>query len=189
MEIVKERSMASIIRPAIVDRDAYRGLDWIFEYTNHDGRLTTWNCGQAAIATFLTHHGALDPVNHQQNMEAVEANHGPDQLWGWFGTGRRRVERALAAFNVHVMPVEGEDAIRSHLEKKNPVLLMVGLPSYRLLGINLPGGHWMVAYGYENDLVHLTNWGAMTWPTIRQGWKSISARWIGMNGRGLAKRV
>ena len=54
--------MAHIIRPAITDPSNYRGLDWIFEYTNQDGALTTWNCGQAAAATFLTHHGAMDPV-------------------------------------------------------------------------------------------------------------------------------
>ena len=37
----------------------YHGLPAIFAYTNADGELRRTNCGQAAVATFLTHHGVL----------------------------------------------------------------------------------------------------------------------------------
>jgi hypothetical protein len=181
--------MAQIIRPALENPSLYRGLDCIFEYTNHDGALTRWNCGQAALATFLTHHGRMDPVAAADNMAWLEAHHPPDQFGGWFGTGRRRVERALHAFQLEALELAGEEEIKRQLDQKYPVLLMIGCPSYRLLGIDLPGGHWMVAFGHEGDLVHLTNRGAMTWSEIRAGWKSITARWIGMTGVGLASRA
>jgi hypothetical protein len=180
--------MAKIIRPAIVDPAQYRGLDWIFEYTNHDGALTTWNCAQAAIATFLTHHGLMDPVAAADNMAWLEANHPPDQLAGWFGTGRRCVEHALKAHHLDAVEVAGEDEIKHQLDQKNPVLLMIGLSSYKILGVDLPGGHWMVAFGHEGERVHLTNLGTLTWDEIRAGWQSITARWIRMSGVGLATK-
>src|SRR5260370_35163660 len=92
--------MARIIRPAITDPSNYRGLDWIFEYTNQDGALTTWNCGQAAAATFLTHHGAMDPVQAALNFAWLEKHHAPDQLAGWCGTRRRRIEHLMLPFNL-----------------------------------------------------------------------------------------
>src|ERR1035438_7190389 len=92
--------MARIIRPSITEPSQYRGLEWIFEYTNQDGALSTWNCGQAAAATFLTHHGAMDPVQAAHNMAWLEKHHPPDQFAGWFGTGRRRVERIMRSFEL-----------------------------------------------------------------------------------------
>jgi hypothetical protein len=46
----------------------------------------------------------------------------------------------------------------------------------------------MVAFGHDADHVHLTNGGPMTWREIEAGWRSIAGLWIGMNGRGLARR-
>jgi hypothetical protein len=178
--------MAQIIRPALADPSLYRGLDWIFEYTNYDGQLQTFNCGQAAIATFLTHHGRMDPVQAPRNMDWLEQHHPPDQFGGWFGTGRKCVERALGAFDVPAVEVAGVDAIREQLDRNNPVMLMVGLPSGKLWGFDLPGGHWMVAFGHEGERVHLTNWSTLTWDEIRSGWNSITSRWIRMSGCGLA---
>lgn len=181
--------MACIVRPNIADSHQYRGLDWIFEYTNYDGALTTWNCGQAAAATFLTHHGKMDPVQAPTNMAWLEEHFPPDQLGGWFGTGRKPVERAVQSFGLDLVEVIGIDGIREQLDRANPVVLMLGIPSGKFLGFNLPGGHWMVAYGYEGNQVHLTNGCPMTFEEIEAGWRGIAPWWIGMNGRGLAKRT
>ena len=51
--------MAGMITPDECDGSAYCGLASIFEYTNGDGGLRRYNCGQAAAATFLTFHGLL----------------------------------------------------------------------------------------------------------------------------------
>ena len=180
--------MARIIRPTNVDRSQYRGLDWIFEYANHDGALATWNCGQAAAATFLTHHGAMDPVQAAHNMAWLEQYHPPDQLGGWFGTGRRRIERIMRAFDLDLIEVVGINGIRAQLDRKNPVLLRLGM-TQRFHGVNLPGGHWMVAFGHDGERVHLTNGCPMTWSEIEAGWRSITATWIRMNGCGLARGI
>jgi hypothetical protein len=180
--------MARYLRPLLDDASHYRGLEWIFEYTNEDGALSTWNCGQAAAATFLTHHGKMDPVQAAKNMAWLEEHHPPDQLFGWCGTGRRRFERMMRAHNLHLIEVHGRDAIERELGRKNPVILMLGMSGRRVLGARLPGGHWMVAYGCDARNVHLTNGWPMLWSEIEAGWRSIAGTWIGMNGRGLALR-
>jgi hypothetical protein len=181
--------MAQILRPQIADAAKYHGLPWIFEYTNYDGELQTWNCGQAAAATFLTHHGLLDPMNASKNMAWLERHHPPDQFGGYFGTGRRCVERILRAVQFDIVEVNGVEEITAHLERRNPVLLMLGVSSGKFLGYDLPGGHWMVAYGCDGERVQLTNWGTMTWDEIRAGWRKLTTYWVRMNGRGLAKRI
>jgi len=182
-----QETMACIIRPTIADRSHYRGLDWIFEYTNQDGALSTRKCGQAAAATFLTHYGAMDPVHARNNMAWLERHHPPDQLGGWFGTGRRRIERIMHAFQLDIIEVVGIDGLRQQLDRKNPVMLMLGMP-HQVLGVNLPGGHWMVAFGHDADRVQLTNGWPMTWGEIEVGWHSLAGLWIRMNGRSVALR-
>jgi hypothetical protein len=181
--------MARIVRPEIIDPAQYRGLNWIFEYTNQDGALTAWNCGQAACATFLTHHRLMDPGRAVDNMAWLERRHPPDQLGGYFGTGRQCVERIMRAFDLDLIEVRGVRGIEQQLERNNPVIIMHGMTHGKWLGINLPGGHWMVAYGCDASRVYLTNGWPMTWEEIEAGWRGIAGIWIRMNGRGLAKRV
>lgn len=181
--------MASILRPLIGNPTRYRGLDWIFEYTNEDGRIPTYNCGQAAAATFLTHHGRMDPVQAARNIAWLERHHGPDQFGGWLGTGRKRMERIIRSFDIDLTEVRGIAGIRAELDRNNPVLVMLGTTLTTFLGFNIPGGHWMVAYGYEGNSVHMTNGWLMTWAEIEASWDSITAKWIRMNGCGLAKPV
>src|SRR5262249_49906869 len=180
--------MARIIRPAITDPSNYRGLDWIFEYTNQDGALTSWNCGQAAAATFLTHHGAMDPVQAARNIAWLEKHYPPDQLAGWFGTGRRRIERIMRSFKLELTEVHGAAGIQQQLDRRNPVILMLGMSHGKFLRFDLPGGHWMVAYGCDSRNVYLTNGWPMTWDEIEARWYGLAANWIRMNGRGLARR-
>jgi hypothetical protein len=64
---------------------------------------------------------------------------------------------------------------------------MLGISAGKLWNcIDLPGGHWMVAYGFDDEYVYLTNHGKMTWPEFRRGWNGLVPRLIRMNGRGLA---
>jgi hypothetical protein len=181
--------MAHIIQPLTSSPSGYRGLGWIFEYTNFDGALSRYNCGQAAAASFLTHHGFMDPLRADRNMAWLERYHPPDQLAGWFGTGRHRVERILRTFHLEWTEVVGESALRHELDAGNPVILMIGISSCRRFGFDMPGGHWMLAYGYDSERVHLTNWGTMSWDELHRGWHTLTTRWIRMNGRGLTRRI
>lgn len=180
--------MACIVRPPVAETSFYRGLDGIFEYTNFDGALQNWNCGQAAAATLLTHHGCMDPAQAAQNMAWLEKHHPPDQFGGWFGTGRHRVERMLHAFSLDLIVVVGEAGLMQELERHNPVILMLGLSAGKWLGMDLPGGHWMVAYGYDAERIYLANGGTMTLDEIRTGWNTYLCRWVQMSRIGLARR-
>lgn len=181
--------MAQIIQPPIGDRNHYHGLEWIFEYTIQDGALSAWNCGQAAAATLLTHHGRMNPLKAAANMAWLERHYPPDQFGGWFGTGRQRLEGMLRAGGINAVDVIGINRIRAQLARNNPVILMLGLSFGRLLGIDLPGGHWMVAYGYDRENVYLTNGWPVRWFDLPGHWNTLTARWIRMSGRGLARRT
>jgi hypothetical protein len=181
-------TMAAFISPEKKNPTAYWGLDTIFEYTNDDGRLVDTNCGQAAAATFLTFHGKLPPLTERasQIMGAIEHDHPPDNFGGRFGTSRRQVVHICRDQGLRVMEVSGEEALRGQLAKHRPVIVMLGVSAGRFWNLfDLPGGHWMVAYGFDDDSVHLTNWGRMTWPEFRAGWNALVPRLIGMRGRGL----
>ena len=80
----------------------------------------------------------------------------------------------------------GEGELRIQLSQGNPALVMLGITARRLLNrLDLPGGHWMVAYGYDADHVYLTNWGRMTWQEFRAGWGKLVPQLIHMHHRGL----
>jgi hypothetical protein len=181
--------MASIVHGGD-DKNGYRGLAEIFEFINDDGELCYRNCGQAAAATLLTHEGVFQPASKpaMQLMRAIENAHPPDNLFGWFGSSRRCVTRICKAHGLELTPIDGEDDLRRELDRANPVIVMLGVPGGKFLGFDLPGGHWMVAYGYDQEYVYLTNCGVMTWPEFRAGWDSMVPRLIQMRRRGLACR-
>jgi hypothetical protein len=172
------------------DSKGYRGLAQIFEFVNDDGELFYRNCGQAAAATMLTHEGVLPPSVQTATrvMRAIENTHPPDNLLGWFGTSRRCVNRICKAHGVELTAIDGEQALKRELDRANPVIVMLAVAGGKFLGFDLPGGHWMVAYGYDDENVYLTNCGTMTWPEFRAGWDALVPRLIQMRRRGLACR-
>jgi hypothetical protein len=176
--------MAAWIRTSdSLSRD-YRGLRDLFEFTNWDGRHTRFNCGQAAACTFLTHHGVLKP--HAAAMLDVEQSHPPDNLGGWLGTSRRRVERICNSHGQQLGEVTGEAELRCYLGDGKPVIVMLGVPGRRVGPWHVPLGHWMVAYGFDDEFVYLSNQGRMTWGEFRAGWSTLVPRLIRMHGRGLS---
>src|SRR5262249_9574236 len=101
---------------------------------------------------------------------------------------RRRVTQICHAHGLDVTPIRGEQALRAHLARRNPVVVMLGVSGGRFMRFELPGGHWMVAYGFDTDHVYLTNWGRMTWDRFRTGWSALVPRLISMRHQGLAAR-
>jgi hypothetical protein len=182
--------MACFIQIAEPPAD-YLGTATLFEYTNSDGSHVRTNCGQAAAATFLTFQGRLAPGAERahQVMAEIERHHPPDNLGGAFGTSRRRVIRICKAFGQEVWPIQGEGALKSRLGRQQAVIVMLGVPAGKFLGFDLPGGHWMVAYGYDAEHIYLTNWGKMSWQAFRAGWAALVPRLIGMRFRGLATPI
>jgi hypothetical protein len=179
--------MAYFVYPQNQRHSSYQGIDSIFEYTNADGAWVRTNCGQAAAATLLTFYGKLAPSIDQawQVMRDLERQYPPDNLGGFFGTSRRRVTRMCRAFGLCLNAIEGEEAVRKHLANRNPAVVMLGVSAGRFLNFELPGGHWMVAYGYDDESIFLTNGGRMSWPEFLHGWDSFVPRLISMHLRGL----
>jgi hypothetical protein len=185
--------MPDRIYPDGADPASYRGLDSIFEFINGDGRFRKFNCGQAAACTFLTHHrvfpGDHVPGEAREIMELIEERHPPDNLGGWFGTSRRRVERICRTAGIPVEPVEGEADLRKRLDDLQPVMVMCRVDGPRILGRwTAPSGHWMVAYGYDESRVFLTNWSApsMSWGEFRAGWGAFLPKVLTMQNTGIA---
>ncbi len=174
---------------ALAKSAAYVGLERIFEFVNGDGRLTKWNCGQAAAATLLTHHGAtpLSEASAGSLVCLLENAFPPDQLGGWLGSSRRRVTSICKAHGLPLQEIRGEHDLRRELANGNPVVVMLGISAGKLWGWDVPGGHWMVAFGFDADAIFLTNWHEpMPWAEFRERWRSVVARLIQMNERGLA---
>lgn len=169
----------------------YRGLPGLVEFTNADGLNCPVNCGQAAACTLLNYMGLIqpDPSQTDQIMKEIETAHPPDNLGGRFGTSRRRIERILGAYGVEPTVIAGEENFRQMLHLGNPMIVMIGLTVRKILGISIPSGHWMVAYGYDDDFVYLTNWGRMPWEDFRQGWNGLVARLIRMRNIALMGTV
>jgi hypothetical protein len=206
--------MAGIVQPD-ARSDAYRGLSQIFEFTNSDGELQATNCGQAAVATLFTHHlfapqedlvvkenlvakdvaaaeGATADVAARDStqglggiMSYLEKRHPPDNFFGLMGTSRIQVKRACRAQGVKVREIRGEGWLRRCLTEERPVIVMLQVSAGQFWGWDLPGGHWMVAYGFDEEHIYLTNWGKMTWAEFRSGWNGLVPRLIGMRNRGL----
>lgn len=174
--------------PTIAKSSRCEGLDRIFEYVNWDGDLSRWNCGQAAAATLLRHLNRLaELANLDDAVRDIERRFPPDQLGGWLGTGRRRVKEILRDHGVHVKELRGELQLRKQIAAGNPVIVMLGVSGGKFWKWELPGGHWMVAYAFDDTNVYLTNWNLpMPWDEFRRRWRSLVSRWIQMGERGLA---
>jgi hypothetical protein len=176
--------MAAWVRAVEAMGRQYRGLPGLFEFVNADGRWRPFNCGQAAACTFLTHYGLVKP--DADVMKAIERECPPDNLGGWFGTSRRCVEHICRDHGLRLTEVKSEPELRRCLGEGKPVIVMLGVPGRQCWRWRLPAGHWMVAYGFDDEFVYLSNQGCMRWEEFRGGWRSIVPRLIRMNGRGLA---
>ena len=180
--------MAGMVSPGDPPLASFQGLKSIFEFTNYDGALVRANCGQAAAATFLTFHGKLAPTQDRPDriMAAIEHAFPPDNMGGLFGTSRRCVTRICRRQGILLREIAGEEALHAELAQRRPVIVMLGVCGGRLFNrIDLPGGHWMVAYGFDPENVYLTNHGPMPWDEFRRGWAGFVPRLIGMRGKGL----
>jgi hypothetical protein len=181
--------MAGTILPTGADSESYRGLPSLYEFVNSDGGMTRFNCGQAAACTMLSHFGAVTG-DARALMAAVEEAYPPDNLFGWLGTSRRRVERICRAYGIELDDIHGEDELRTKLAAGRPAALMVELPGPAVWRWRVPAGHWVVAYGFDDREVFLSNYHnpGMTWDEFRAAWNGLVPRVISMRNTGLIAR-
>lgn len=187
--------MANLFQADPTQSGLYRGLSSLFGYVNQDGKLSKTNCGLAACATLLTFSGAMprleNTAEHENpNMLNLESHFPPNILCGMAGTSRGRVERILDAHGYEAVEIKGEQQLRDSLELQQPVAVMLQVPGSAVMGMSMPAGHWMVAYGYNDEAVYLTNWWqhAMSWQEFRDGWNGAIPWCINMDRKGLIIR-
>jgi hypothetical protein len=158
------------------------GLHRLLAYRNQDGTLVEKNCGLAAAATAL-HHKHL---YSKHNLTHLEDEYPPDILFGLFGTSKSRVCEILSAYGCRWREVRGETALKHALRNKHLVLVMLSIPTRGIL----PAGHWMAAFAYDKQCVHLTNYhrhkDQMSWSLFREGWGSTLSAFIYMQKTGIA---
>ena len=129
----------------------------------------------------------LGSLGSRDLLACLERDHPPDNLGGWLGTSRRRVERALRSRGYRPQAIHGEERLRPALAAGLPVILTVQLSVGRFWKFDIPSGHWMVAFGFDEDHIYLTNWWdqRMEWAEFRRGWHGWVPALTGMRGTGL----
>jgi hypothetical protein len=172
--------MAGMVSPSV--GSGFQGVPSIYEFTNDDGSDPRRACAHAAVATMLRFRG-LEAVR----VGDLEARFPADVLRGAWGTSRRQVERMIRAGGRPLAVVEGVDALRRSLTARQPAVVMLDISEYpgRWPWTWRLGGHWVVAYGFDEENVYLSNWGDMTWARFAACWGSWMPRAIGMCRRGL----
>lgn len=144
----------------------YKGITKPFvEYTNEDGKLSKWNCGQAAAATLIKY---VDPlIETNVLMPYLESHYEPNNIFG-LGTSPRQIRKALNHYNIETIIVRGKEAMQANI----PCILTYQFELTKFLGISIPTAHWMMVYGYDDEYIYLTNWwdNRMSWSDFLSGW-------------------
>lgn len=183
------RERGAPISPDYNTRDgALRGLGSIFQYTNDGMPSTKTTCGQAAIATILTHYNIKPRDTGYTVVNDVYRRFAPDIAWGNLGTSWQQMNRALSAYGVPYNWYSGEAGLKNALNLYKPCIIMLDVGAIPEEGWGW-GGHWVVAYAYDNNHIYLTNWngnsqkyadgGKCTWAAFRKAWNAQLARYNG----------
>jgi hypothetical protein len=178
--------MADTVSPNSSAGQGLQGLTSMFQYVNGDGTLQETNCGQAAAATILTHYGIFEKKTERPNpnMTLLEDRYPPDVLFGVCGTSKTRMRQMLNENRLSLLHIKGETQLKNCIRNYSPVVVMLGI-SQVICGMTVPGGHWMVAYAYDNEYVYLTNYGQMSWGDFKRDWDSVVSLAIDMQNKGI----
>lgn len=162
----------------------YKGICQIAEFTNVDFPIQRTTCGQAAAVTALWHAGLNAKYGTPESLVKNFFDYAPPKITiggliekkDSLGTDWRQMEYGMnkyASLGMRYNWQKGKAALQNELRKGNPCLIMIDmgtLPPYSWLS----GGHWVVAYGYDNSGVHVTNLGnldnKMTWDQLHKAW-------------------
>lgn len=189
-EGVKERGQS--ITPVYYTGSVYRGLGEMFQYTNDGAPDRKRACGQAAIATILSHYNVKSRDTGYSLINEIYRRYGPDIAFGILGTSWQQMERALSGYGVPYSWYSNEASLKNRLDNYRPCIVMLDVGAMPDEGWGW-GGHWVVAYGYDNANVYLTNWnpsssgqwdgGKCSWTAFRKGWYGQLAIANGTHGK------
>lgn len=184
-QVDKNKERGDSITPTLGAAARYVGLGEIFQYTNDGAPDRSKACGQAAIATILTYYNIKPRDTGDSVINEIYGRYKPDIAWGILGTSWQQMGRALRGYGVPYNWYSGEAGLKNALNLYKPCIVMLDVGAMPEEGWGW-GGHWVVAYGYDQSNIYLTNWngdshnyadgGKCTWTAFRKGWNAQLAK-------------
>ena len=162
----------------------YVGHTAPYEFVNDDAADVHRACGQAAVSSLLVTRGLLP--EGVQTLRGVEAAYPPDVFGGWFGTSPAQVRRAAHAHGAAVDHVLGLDGVRAAIAGGGLLLTMIQNDPGWFWSVR-GGTHWVLAFGYDDHGLHVTNNNVpvIPWDRFDAQWSSFTPWVIGMHRRAL----
>lgn len=149
------------------------------------------SCGQAAIATVLTFYGKLPQDDSGQTVTDIWNAYEPNVPGD--GTNWDQMQRAIEGYGMNAYWGTGEEELKSYIRGGRPAIVMVDVGAVS----NRWGGHWIVAYAFDDYGIYVTNWafgttrdGYLTWGEFRTAWgldPNPNSAWI-VKGAGVSNR-
>lgn len=158
----------------------YTGLTSIYQFTNDDFPNRNIACGPAAVATIVNKYGSYSSTPPLPSQ--IWYKYPPDVALGIMGTSNDRLVQAINGYGIPGNWYSGEAGLKNALSLKKPCIVMLDVGAISEEGWKVWGGHWTVAYAYDNTNIYLTNWnpdshgtwdgGKCTWAAFRKAWNT-----------------
>lgn len=177
--MVKASARGNCINPG------YFGICQIAEFLNPDFPIVTTTCGQAAAVTALWHAGMNAKFGTPASLVKSFNDYAPPKITVpgvievavSLGTDWRQIEYGIKGYSnqgIRFNWQKGKAALQNELRKSNPCLIMLDMGTLPPYDWKKGGGHWVVAYGYDNTHVYLTNMATfgnkITWDQLHKAW-------------------
>jgi hypothetical protein len=167
----------------------YKGLPGIWQYDNYAPAPVNsgTSCGQAAVATILTHWGLAGRVANGQPVTDVWKTHPPNVAFGLGGSSAGLVEAALKSRGFKTPFISGEANLLHYVGQRYPVVVLIDVGAIT----SQWGLHWVVVYGYDSNWVYVTNWNATSTPykisraNFRKAWDTWATWGAGMSNKAI----
>ena len=160
----------------------YYGICTIAEFKNNDFPIMATACGQAAAVTALWHAGLNVTYKDPAALAQQFYQYAPPKITiaglvekkNDLGTDWRQIENGLNAYSkqgIRYNWQKGKSALQNELRKGNTCLIMLDIGTLPQFDYKW-GGHWVVAYGYDNGYVYVTNFknNRMSWDQLHKAW-------------------
>jgi hypothetical protein len=173
--IRRARGGVNFAKDGAVGMHYYRNdrIPSIFQYTNDGAKNKDTACGQAAIATLITALRVKAPDTGSALIREVESNYPQDNALGNAGTSWQQMEKALHGYGLKTYWATGEAELKEYLRAGYPAAVMLDVGRIPQYGFHW-GGHWVVAYAFDDGNIYLTNWG---YDGTTCSWGAFSAAW------------
>lgn len=154
-------------------------------FTNEDGVFSGENCGQAAIATVLAYYKLISAT--KEAFLDLESKYKPK----YCGTDKNEIRAICRKYGLPIREMVGKNNLRKNIRAGHPVILAISPGFWHFFSIKFPSdSHWVVAYDFDDQYIHLTNTpldGKMLWRDFMYSWACWPNRLMGVACKGFVK--